>query len=316
MLTRCRESSRMLASGLLVAVVASHAHAIGFSRSYLVDSVAFPTTNTQAIAYGIDLDGDNHVDNQFGAVLSVLSGQGMDWQAPMSNAVSTGGVVHLLGLQSTDAAFVNDPAAQADWYVGNPMPGLLFDGTDSPTIDNSFTPGTYIAALSGGSFTSPAPATTVNPVSLMFNMALILPDNVIALPMQGTRLAFSPNDPGHIQGQINGCILDEDVQTRLIPAMANAWETIVQSDPGSSESMGVKALFDTGCSGQPEFANDGHIEFCEVQESPLIQTLFAPDVLIDSNGHYGPGGTGALSFGFRFTAVARDRVFANGFEAP
>ena len=52
------------------------------------------------------------------------------------------------------------------------------------------------------------------------------------------------------------------------------------------------------------------IEVCELTESELVQGLLAPDVQVDDNGstiYYN-------SMGIRFTAIAVDRVFANGFE--
>ncbi|MBS0571273.1 MAG: hypothetical protein JSS28_11730 [Proteobacteria bacterium] len=278
--------------------------------------MSLPVTNSQATAYAIDLNADGHPDNQLGSVFSVLASQGIDLQGGVTSAIAVGSVVHVLRLQSTDAGFANDPTAQADWYVGVPAPAPpKFDGTDTPVIDTTFAPGTFIAALAGGAFTSPSPATTSTPVSLPFKLAFDS-TNAVTLDIQGSRLAFTTDNAGQMQGQINGAISQDDIATKFLPAWAQQMNATIQADPNSSTALTLKSLFDTGCAGQNGFANDGVIEVCELQENSLLQTLLAPDMQIDANGHYVPGNAApnAISIGFRFTAVAGDRVFANGFE--
>jgi hypothetical protein len=277
-------------------------------RSYLVNNVLLPTTNSEATSYGIDVDGDNHVDNSFGQVLSALAAQGLDFNAPMDVAVSSGSIVHLVHLQSTNAAFVNDAAAQATWCIGVPtlMPPL-FNGTDNPACAD--TSGIFVAVLSAGSFTSPAPATTPNPVSLDIELALGTVN--ATLPVLNARLSFATNAAGNITvGQVNGSIAHSDLMNNFLPSLAAACNASIQSDPSTGYSSSCKSIFDSGCTGHPEFANDGQIEFCEVTENSLINSLLAPDVQVDNGGTT----VDANSIGIRFTATAYDRVFASGFE--
>lgn len=300
----CRSASLFLVASL----VATTVHAANYVRRYLVSDVLLPTTSSEANSYAIDVDGDGIPENQFGQILSVLSSQGFDFNGAMHAAVTSGGIVHLVELQSTDASFKNDPAAQASWCIGEPMVSPpLFDGTDNPACAD--TSGLFVAALSGGSFTSPAPASTPNPVSLSFELSL--GTSKATLGVLDARLSFATDGAGNISfGQINGSIPHEDLINQFLPTLAANCNAAIESDPSSDTSVGCTGLFDSGCSGHPEFAGDGLIELCEVTENSLIQGLFAPDVQVPEGGSSIP----ANSVGFRFTAIAYDRVFAGDFE--
>jgi hypothetical protein len=289
---------------LLASVAATTAHAAGYTRSYVVDTIILPTSNVEATSYAIDIDGDDAPDNQLGSVFASLASAGLAFGDWTNAAVASGRIVHRVDVQSTDAAFANDSDAQATWCVAAPlaMPPL-FDGTDHPSCAD--TSGNFLSALSAGSFTSPAPPTAPDPVSLDFEFAIDSVD--VTLPVLNARLAFTIDAAGNLPfGQINGAIPHESIPTLLLPAFAEACDASIQSDPASDFATGCEGLFDTGCDGSPEYAGDGMIEFCEVIESSLMQTLFAPDVQVD--------GIDAISVGFRFTAIGYDRVFASGFE--
>jgi len=293
---------------LLASCAATTAHATNYVRSYLVNNVLLPTTNSQASSYAIDVDGDGSPDNSLGQVLSALASQGIDFDSPMDAAVASGSIVHLVRLQSTDVFLANDPAAQATWCIGAPTATPpLFDGTDSASCTD--TSGSFVAALSGGSFTSPSPATTANPVSL--DIELAAGSSAYTLPVLNARLSFATDAAGNIQfGQINGSIPHDNIVNTFAPALAAMCNASIQGDPSSTTATSCKALFDTGCNGFPGFAGDGQIEVCEVTENVVTQSLLAADVQVDSGGTL----VDANSIGIRFTAVAFDRVFANGFE--
>jgi len=297
----CRSAS------LLAAVAATTAHATNYMRNYLVDNVLLPTTSSEANSYAIDVDGDGFPENSFGQMLSALYVAGFDLTGAMAPAVSSGSIVHLVHVQSTDAAFKNDPAAQASWCIGVPTATPpLFDGTDSASCAD--TSGTFVAALSGGSFTSPAPATNPNPVSLDIEVAVGA--SSMTIYVENARLSFTTSAAGDITfGQINGLISHEDLLNTFLPTLAMACNDSIQNDPTSDFSNGCKG-FDNGCSGSPTFADDGMIEVCELTESSLMQALLAPDVQVVDNGTT----IDFNSMGIRFTAIAFDRVFASGFE--
>ena len=291
------------------------AYATSYLRGYLVNNVTLPQARAD---YALDLNGDGFADNNFGSLMAAFASQNVDLQSSMSTAVASGSIVHLIGLQSADALLANDPAALANWYVGIPAPAPpLFDGTDNLSVDSNFAPGTFLAALSSGSFSSPSPATTTSPVSLTFRLQL--GNTPVNLPLQGTRLSFTTDGAGHMQGQLNGSIRHTDYMALVPPALAQSFTAEIQADPTSDAAMQIKQIFDLGCTDGDGFANDNVIEVCEVTGSSLIKTLLAADVQIrDADGNYAPNPANttrdANSFGVHFTAIATDRVFANGFD--
>lgn len=303
-----RAFCRSVSASLSLCLTATAAHAANYTRSYLVNNVLLPTTSSETTSYAIDVDGDGHPDNNFGQLFAALAAQGFDISGSMQAATASGSIVHLVGLRSTDALFKNDPAAQANWCIGVPTATPpKFDGTDNVSCPD--TSGFFVAALSGGNFTSPSPFSTPNPVSM--DVALHTGLSNVQLTVLNARLSFTINSAGKISfGQINGSIRHVDMVNIFLPGVDVACNTSIQSDPSSDFSMGCKNIFDTGCSGHPEYSADGQIELCEVTENALINALISPDVQVADGGIL----VDANSIGFRFTAIPNDRVFANGFD--
>ena len=159
-----RAACRSASLSLLACLVATTGHATNYVRSYLVNNVLLPASSAEASSYAIDVDDNNVAENNFGQVLAAFATQGLDFNGLMDAAISSGSIVHLVHLQTTDVNVANDSAAQATWCIGTPTATPpLFNGTDSAScVDTS---GTFVAPLSARSFTSPSPATTANPRS-------------------------------------------------------------------------------------------------------------------------------------------------------
>jgi hypothetical protein len=303
-----RSFCRSVSASLLLSFTATAAHAANYTRSYLVNDFLLPTTASETNSYAIDVDGDGRPDNNLGQLFTALTTQGFDISGSMQAATASGSIVHLVGLRSTDALFKNDPAAQATWCIGVPTATPpVFDGTDN--VSCADTSGFFVAALSGGNFTSPSPFSAPNPVSV--DVALDTGISNVQLTVLNARLSFTINTAGDISvGQINGSIRHDDLVNIFLPGVDATCNTSIQSDPSSELSTGCKNVFDTGCSGHPEYSADGQIELCEVTENAIINALLHPDVQVADGGTF----VGANSIGFRFTAIANDRVFANGFD--
>ncbi len=305
-----------LAGGFVCAsMVSEHVHAANHSRGYAVSSLNLPINNTQASAYAIDLNGDGHVDNAFGGVLSALGSTGLDISGATASATTAGQSVHLVEIRSSDEAFANDTGAEAIWYLGEATPSPpLFDGTDTFEYDGAYAPGAFLAPLSGGGFVSANPATTTTPVDIEVDIQI--GNYVVALPLQGARLKFTAVGVGLAQGQINGSIRDTDVYVKIFPTLAADFNDIIQADAQSTTAQTLLSLFDKN-------PTDGFISVDEVATSPFMSTMFAPDVQIrDQDGNYAPNPANtnpdALSFGFGFSAVESNVVlppiFADGFD--
>jgi hypothetical protein len=311
---------RSFSPGILAATLATLAlqpvAAAVHVRGHAVDVLDLPNSNAEANAYAIDLDGDGSPENQFASLLTVLaSNLDTDLGAATQLEITAGRIVHLVELRSSDPAFANDAAAVATWYAGLPTPAPpLFDGSDTFRYDPAFDPARFVAPLVAGSFVSANPATTTAPVLL--GVRIQIGAYITELPLQGARLKFTATATDLVQGQINGSISAEDIDSVFVPTLALAFDDAVQADPQSSRSMQLLQVFDTS-------PTDGRISVDEVRNQSVIQSLLVPDVDIrDAQGNYAPNpantGPDSLSFGFGFTAVVSQtllpQIFFDGFE--
>jgi hypothetical protein len=286
-----------LVAVLIAALGTSPVQATEYSRTYAVTRINLPTTNAEALSFAIDVNGDGVPDNNIGSFLAVFSslgsGAASDLNSSTNAAIANGSLIHSLIVHSADAQFHDDPSAQVVWYAG-------------PPSDNTYPPVAFSAALADGTFASADPATTTDPVELP--LLLVIGPDLGTVYLQRARLSFTVENSGQMQGQINGAILHADLLNQILPMLVDMFNAVIQSDPTSQDAQTLLNLFDTGCSGSG--AHDGSIQYCELSENPLMQTLMAPDVQVrDANGNYAD----ANSIGLRFTAIF-DRVFANGFE--
>jgi hypothetical protein len=66
------------------------------TATYVVRELDFPTNNTQARQFGIDLNGDGTVDNQFGMVMGALAGMGFGVQQSIDTSIAEGRTITLV----------------------------------------------------------------------------------------------------------------------------------------------------------------------------------------------------------------------------
>src|SRR5688572_21302426 len=85
---------------------------------YVMASQQQPTNNNQARELGLDLNGDQTVDNQLGMVMGTLSGQGLRVQEVLTAEVDVGDVLMLAQLD-TDSLVQSVGAAQFTMYRGS-----------------------------------------------------------------------------------------------------------------------------------------------------------------------------------------------------
>jgi hypothetical protein len=284
-------------------------------EGYAVDELTLPRSAAEANELAYDLDGDGAAENQFGDVLVVLRESfELDLPAQNAEAVATGFNVDLIELVSRDPGFVNDPAAQASWYVGQSTAAApLFDGSDTFSYADGFPPAHFTAPLAAGAFASADPVTSPIPTTLIlrFRVGSIYTE----LALVGARLAFVRTAPQLVQGRVNGAIRASDMEDVFVPVLALSFNEDVQADPTSPRSMALLGVFDTD-------PTDGTISTSEVAEHPLITSILAPDLDLFTDDGYDPDpeapNPDAMSFGFAFTAIESTvrfpRVFLDGFE--
>ena len=290
----------------------------GTHYQYVSKTVQVPTNNNQAREFGLDLNGDKTVDNQLGMVLGTLATMGFDIQGTIDKAVATGSIILLVDFQTKD--FTNTTAAGLKILLGStPTPAACNAGEE---FCNTATPPVCMGCghhLGGtGSFTisasSPDNAAvggkivngtfTGGPGNISLQIALGGTD-AIQLDLIGARAKASGiSDTKADTVILGGALTQDDLNTKVIPAIANQIAPIITRDctmptmpPGcgcASGSTGktVLDLFDGDIAGS---SKDCKVSVDEIKGNSLIQSLLAPDVTID--------GKMALSLGIKATTV-------------
>jgi hypothetical protein len=217
-----------------------------------------------------------------------------------------------------DDALQNDPAATAGLQAAQAMANPDFSGAGSFSIDFGQAPGVFEGALQAGRLSSENPVLTTQPVTWTLSLALFPGAAPIALTLHGAHLQFQTGTdaasgaPGLLAGQINGSISNADVQTKVIPGVAQSLTSYVQQHPGTPDTMTIEGIFDTGgctdANGVMAKPNDLMITTCEIAGNLLITNVLSPDVQIfDAQGNYAPNKTNTMkdsfSVGVGFLAV-------------
>jgi hypothetical protein len=277
--------------------------ATGSNRQrFVFDTVTLPQSRAD---YAIDLNGDGRADDQLGNLVAALSAQALNPQPGVDAALAAGTLVELVDETSSDPTFATDGCAESNLYHGqNQAPGTP---PQTYQIDTGVAPGRFDGPIASSKFDSSAPSTGPD-----VQVTLVLPlvgGAPIALPLHGAHLqyTYAAGTNTLTGGQINGAVLNGDVQTRIVPAIAAALNGQIQSMPTSANTMQILAIFDVGgCPGGT--AGNRHIEPCEVGTNPIIKNILAPDVQLFQGGvyHPNPANTAKDSFsvGIAFTAVA------------
>jgi len=279
----------------------------GDPNPYVMDSVNVPTTNAEASSadFGLDLNGDGGVDNQLGRVLATLKMSNIDAQAALDEAVATGSII-LLG-DMTTTSFDAASGAGFSIYIGDapgtdpctdPLDvttcGLHLNGSTTFDIKaGTPTNGTVAGSFAGGTFTG-------GPGTLNLQIALSS-GSPIDIALQDARAKITDITATTItQGVIGGSVLKTDIDSKILPAVADLITPIVTEEcapaggqcnctaGGSAET--VLGLFDAD--------NNCEVTLAEIQSNAIITSLLAPDIDTD-----GDDVEDAVSLGASITAV-------------
>jgi hypothetical protein len=269
---------------------------------WVISNQLVPESNTEAIMFGLDLDGDGAVDNQFGAVLGALFSQGINIQAPTDTAISRGSI---LMLAQAGIGIGGTAAATFTMYTGaNPQPAPCNGAADA--ICRRHLEGNARFDLAASSARDlPLAGTLANgtlvagPGHLQVSLA-VLGGTPIVLDLIGARARLQLVTESSLgQSVIAGAIPQAQIDARIYPGLQQTASAIVAAgcptkippDCGcTAGSMGrtYLNLFDT-------MPRDCTITLDEIRNNSLIKSLFAPDLTVE--------GQAALSAGFAITAI-------------
>jgi hypothetical protein len=298
----------------------------GTLSQFVISNITLPADNR---TYAYDLVGANPPKrtNALGGIVSAFSAGGWNEQESVTKAILAGRSVTLLTAESSDPSFTNDTCGATVLNAGLPTDTPPdFTQVQSYTVDDTIGAGNFTGPIVASNFESGATATTTPPVIAHLSLALFGPDP-LALTVYGAHLRWAYQS-GNLVGVLNGAIKKSDADTVVIPGLAQSLNSGLAADAANGgltpRDRQVLQLFDNGgftpnaacgnsCAnpnGTCAAANDGKIDICEVATSPVIQTVFAPDVqLFDAKGdwHPNPNATSAqrdsLSLGVAFDAV-------------
>jgi hypothetical protein len=281
----------------------------GEHHTYVIDSVAVPTTAEQATSLGRDLDGDGTIDNQLGNILSALAetaGGDLDIQAAIDTSIDDGSILLLADIQSTAL----DNAANAGFaiYLGETAtPDPCTDPEDPTTCrqhlqgDGTFTldgstQGRVGGNIVGGRFSNSVPGELA--IAISFQGAAV---NLNLIQARAEVNGIAAGEFG--DSILAGAVPDEDIQGEVIPAVAEQVASIIAEDCGQPKGVGdcmclagetgetLLGIFDDNM--------DCQVPLEEFRADTLITTLLRPDV--DTDGDEEPD---ALSVGVGATGIS------------
>jgi hypothetical protein len=252
-------------------------------RQYVIDFVGVPTSAVDAQQYGIDLDGDpaNRPDNALGQILSTLVGQAdAPVQEAMDGAIADGTILHLLDLD-TSALEVRLLIGKDCDAVPNPLDN--FSGSELFHVreDDPGNPPLPASLLTNDLTAGPGVVTL---------QLIILNGPPIRLPLHGARIEGVFAVDGVTGAKLGGAVIEADVDSLVVPALADSLQTTVAADCAGAPPTCCSAG-STGESLVELFDADGDcaITLDEVRTNDLIASLLSPDVdLFDSEGNFNP----------------------------
>jgi hypothetical protein len=311
----------------------------GGSTHFVVAALQMPTNNTQARAFGLDLNGDGTVDNQLGSVFGSFADMGFAIQPPIDAAIAEGNIDMLVEVsQSAEQGGFGAIGAVRVFFGANPQPPACNSGETYGC--NASTPpicsgcghhlgGNATFAIDPSSPTHDALVGTVTNGTLLagpgaLSLQLASADtDVIVLDLVGARASVALDASGVPTGTMNLCggVTQDQLNSRIFPQVVRALNGIVLRDccgaptsPGGAtcNPASTGANPNCGCidntSGKTMIGlfdtspHDCVIGLDELTQNSLVLSLAAPDITI--------GGVLATSLGVQV------RVVGATFTAP
>ena len=264
----------------------------GIRYHFVTNKLLIPTTQEQAQAFALNVDGDpqQHPDNLFGELLTMLmsASPGFELQSTVDQAVNAGQMVTLHVVQADDP--LNDLSASWSIFHGQKIQSVpTFDGSDKFTLNPAAPTNSLIAgSLTNGHFAG-GPGTT------RVQMALLgLP---IEVDLIGVSLEADVSAQGCANGKLGGGVTVDEFRAKLLPALADSLTRIIKADTGAANTL--LQAFDAD--------HNATITLQELENNLLLKIAISPDLdLLDASGKFNPRQDGvkdSLSVGLGFTCV-------------
>jgi hypothetical protein len=264
----------------------------GVQYHFVTNKLLLPTTQEQTQAFALDVDGDSqqHPDNLFGKLLTLLTSvaQGFELQSTLDQAVNTGQLVSLHEVKANDP--LNAPSVSWAIFQGQMTQSAPnFDGSDEFTLDSAApTNSLIIGSLTNGYFTG-GPGTA--------QVQLFLLGQPVEVGLIGVRLEADLSAEGCANGKLGGGLTVDEFRGKLLPTIADGLNQIIELDNPAANAL--LRSFDSD--------QNGTITIQELEDNPLFRIAISPDLdLLDASGNFNPGQDGmkdSYSIGLGFTCV-------------
>jgi hypothetical protein len=264
----------------------------GVQYHFVTNKLLIPTTQAQTQASALNVDGDpqQHPDNVFGQLLTLLTSAapGLELQSTVDQAVSTGQVVSLHMVKADDT--LNDPSVSWSIFEGQKTQSApRFDGSDKFTLDSTAPANApIVGSLTNGHF-SGGPGTA--------RIQMFLLGQRVDVNLIGVRLEADLSAKGCANGKLGGGVTVDEFRSKLLPAITDGLNQVVKADKAVATPL-LQAL---------DSDHNGTITVQELENNPVLMIAFAPDLdLLDASGKFSPGQDGvkdSYSVGLGFTCV-------------
>ena len=264
----------------------------GVEYHFVTNSLQIPTTQEQAQAFALNVDGDpqEKPDNMFGGLFTLLTSAvpGIEMQSTLDQSITSGQLVSLHEVKAGNP--LNDPSVSWTIFQGEKTSSPpAFDGSDEFTLDPAATTNLpIVGSLTNGHFTG-GPGTAHIQI---FFMGQLVDVNLI-----GVHLEADVTAQGCVNGKLGGGVTDEEFRGKLLPAIAGGLNLLI-----TTNETGASTLLQT-------FDSDksGTITVQELENNPLLMLMVSPDLdLLDASGEFNPNQDGvknSYSLGLGFTCV-------------
>lgn len=266
----------------------------------------------------IDIDGNGVVDNQLGSILNLLASQGTDFQADTDFAVKQGLTVQLFEVQPADLSDSKTAAVALRSAAPRVNDPPAYDGNDTFQVGPEAAVW-MTGALANGALTTKLPRDLTPAEVKRFRLIVPIGGGSLRLDLYGVHVQATTNDKGMTEGQFHGVVRKQDIDTQIIPSVAELVTAQINMFPAAPGTQTLITTFETGPVSQKK-CQDNMADCCrtnpktckitpdEVRANQLIQIILVPDLqCYDAQGSWKPIPNGVdkdcLSVGLGFTAV-------------
>jgi hypothetical protein len=264
----------------------------GIQYHFVTNKLLLPTTQeqTQAFALNVDADPQQHPDNKFGEMLTLLTSAalGLELQSNLDQAINTGQLVLLHVVKADDP--LNDPNISWSIFLGQTAQAApSFGGSDKFMLNPAAPTNTpIVGALTNGHFTGGQGTARIK---------IFLMGQPAEVDLIGVRLETDLSAQGCVNGKLGGGVTVDEFRGKLLPAIAEGLNQIIKTDNAVANTL--RQAFDSD--------QNGTITTQELENNPLLMFAISPDLdLLDASGKYSPGQDGvkdSYSVGLGFTCV-------------